>query len=239
MFSKKIIFVIALLSLAAVFAVAHAEDAELHAQQAALNPGLGLSETMAAAFGLVLLLGIASAVMGEKLGRAGKKTAFAAIAGVSALATLYLIYKIVLLFTASASGGPVHWHADFEVWACGERISLEEAGGWSTRVGPLLLHHHGDDRMHVEGVVRDFKDVTVGKFFEAIGGKFTADVLALRDGKGVLRAWQNGDECSDGRSGALKFFVNGLPNGQFGEYNIAKETDIPPGDVLKIVFDAS
>lgn len=229
-----------LFALLAVFAsAAFAHQTDFPHDEAILNPGSGLSETMAAAFGLILAIGVASAVLGEKLGRLGKKAAFAAIVAISGIATLYLVASVVALFTSSATGGPVHWHADFEVWACGDKISLKQAGGWTTRVGPLLLHHHGDDRMHVEGIVRELQDVSLKEFFKAIGGGFTRGELLLIDSQGLLRHWNNGEACPDGSAGTLKMLVNGKPNSEFGNYVIAPYADVPPGDVIKIVFGST
>lgn len=229
--------VIAVALLSSGFVFAH-ETGEEH-DESALNPGAGAAELITAAFGLVLVIGVACALVGEKLGATGKKLAFAFIAIVSVAATLYLISTIVILFTTSATGGPVHWHADFEVIACGEKVSLKKAGGWATRVGPILLHHHGDDRLHVEGVVRKLSDVSLREFFRAIGGDFTQSELAVISENGELKAWRNGGQCPDGSVGTLKMFVNGKPNSEYGNYVISKHTDIPPGDVIKIVFDST
>lgn len=235
----KNFFVLLLAALLVALPAAFAHETSEPHDEGVLNPGAGLSELLASAFGLVLVVGVASAVLGERLGDSGKKAAFAVIATISIAATFYLIYSVYVLFSTSATGGPVHWHADFEVWACGERISLKKASGWSTRVGPILLHHHGDDRMHIEGVVRKLEDVSLREFFKAIGGEFKQSELTVITENGELKNWRNGDSCPEGLQGSLKFFVNGKPNADFGNYVISKHTDVPPGDVIKIVFDSS
>ena len=242
MLSKKFfvklffVLVIAAIALFAPLLAAHEEDAEVHLSLARLNPGEELQQPMLYAFLIVLLLGIASALLGERLGEGGKKAMFWAIAMVAVGATVYLAGSIVLLFWNSSSSGPVHWHADFEVWACGERILLRKSAGWTTRVGPILFHHHGDERLHVEGVILRREDVALGKFFAAIGGKFALGELAVIDEGGVVREWKNGGLCPDGRPGKLKLFVNGVENDELSDYVISPFTDVPPGDVLKIVF---
>lgn len=232
---KILVFLLALALLSPLLSGHEAAEEPLNAER--LNPGSELQQPVLYSLVLVVLLGVVSAALGDKLGEKGKKAMFWAIAIVTVGTTLYLAGSIVHLFYDSASGGPVHWHADFEVWACEERISLKKAEGWSTRVGPLLLHHHGDDRIHVEGVVTEKSDVALGKFFAAIGGELTGDSTALVDESGVLRRWHDGDLCPGGRPGKLNLFVNGVENPARGDYVISPHTSIPPGDVLKIVFE--
>src|SRR3989338_5384328 len=59
-----------------------------------------------------------------------KKIMFTLIAVPIAAATLYLVGVTLALNSISATGGPVHWHADIEVWACGERYHFVHSQGW-------------------------------------------------------------------------------------------------------------
>ena len=86
------------------------------------------------------------------------------------LVTIYSAGSTIYLNIISETQGPVHWHADFEIWDCGQKIDLINPTGFSNRVGNPVFHEHGDDRIHVEGVVVEKKDVDLHSFFEVIGG---------------------------------------------------------------------
>ena len=89
-----------------------------------------------------------------------------------AVSTVYLNVK-------SDSGGPAHWHADFETWVCDNQIELRDPTGFlSNKIGTSVLHEHDDQRIHLEGVVVDDKvDASLGKFFHVVGGALTAEAL--------------------------------------------------------------
>ncbi len=70
----------------------------------------------------VIIIASAYALWRGQMGKNEKKVVFAAIAIAFILPTLYVITLIVGHNINSYTGGPVHWHADFEVWACGEKI---------------------------------------------------------------------------------------------------------------------
>mgnify|MGYP001615618289 CR=1 FL=1 len=82
--------------------------------------------------------------------------------------TMFLIASTVYLNTISASGGPVHWHADIEVWNCGKELDLEDPKGLSNKIGEATLHEHDDKRIHVEGVVIESHDASLGNYFRAM-----------------------------------------------------------------------
>lgn len=239
--TARIVFVL-LLSVISFLAFAH--DEELPSLDlSAYNRGEHVYPVMLWAGAVVLALAAASVVFENRFGEGGKKLAFYSITGVSLAATLFLVFAVAQVMLDSETRGPVHWHADFEVWACDRKLELKQADGFSTRVGPLLLHHHGDNRIHVEGIIRKRGDVSLGNFFAAIapelGGRFTEDAIAVALADGTLARFHNGDLCADGRPGSLKLFVNGKPEPLLDKYVLSPHTDVPPGDVLKIVFDSS
>ena len=67
--------------------------------------------------------------------------------------TSYLIYTTLYLNFTSATKGPVHWHADYEIWNCNEKLELMNPEGFSNKIGSNVFHEHNDNRIHVEGVV--------------------------------------------------------------------------------------
>ncbi len=170
----------------------------------------------------------------KSLGPRKKKFAFLAIVIPIAFATLYLSATTVYLNVVSESGGPVHWHADYEVWACGEKYELIDPTGLENRVGSPTIHEHNDNRIHIEGVLFKLKEAELGEYFEKIGGEYTKEQLGLLTHDGY-KVWRNGDLCN-GLPGRWHLFVNSALNEQGPEHVIAPYTLVPPGDRLKLVF---
>ena len=150
------------------------------------------------------------------------------------LSSLYLAAHTVYDNITSVTHGPVHWHADYEVWACGEKLDLTDPGGLSNKIGTPLLHEHNDNRIHVEGVVKRFEDINLGNFFNVIGGKLMSDHLSYPTNNGLLM-YKNGDSCGN-VPGILKVFVNGKRISDPANYVIAPSTFVPPGDCIVIDF---
>jgi len=165
------------------------------------------------------------------------------------LATVYLTGSTIYLNIISETKGPVHWHADYEVWNCGEKIDLVKPTGLSNRIGSPLFHDHGDNRIHVEGVVTDKKDVDLHNFFETIGGSLTEISLYLPTNDGYVEI-ADGDLCN-GNSGILQVFLYKIKNPDdtknwifeqqklenFEDYVLSPYSNIPPGDCIIIEFD--
>ncbi len=215
--------------------------------------------------------------------------------------TAYLAAGTVIKNQQSVTGGPVHWHADYEIYVCGksikdenlpqsddhtssfeflqhlpewlntafllgaipleegagfipqarahegeaEELDLVDPTGFSNRVGTSDFHEHGDGRIHVEGVVEHLEDVSLGKFFEAIGGQLTQTFMRLPTNHGEVIV-QNGMPCPDGKPGAWQGFVyktkgdivtqKKLEN--FVDYVLSPYSTIPPGDCIIMKFDS-
>ncbi len=158
-----------------------------------------------------------------------KKIIFGIIVVVAIASTGYLVGNTVYLTLTSWSRGLVHWHADFEIWVCGEKVVLPDPTGLTNRVGTEEIHHHGDYRIHLEGVMKGREDATLGNFFDAIDLPFSNEKIMNMD---------NGDYCPDGGKGSVKMFVNEkLYEGNYRDYVIAPYSQVPPGDFIKIVFE--
>lgn len=105
---------------------------------------------------------------------------FITIAGTMVITTIILIGSTVYLNVKSDSGGPVHWHADIEFWACGNELELIDPVGFSNKVGTWTLHEHDDHRIHLEGVVVDeTQDASLGKFMHVLDGAITETDLLV------------------------------------------------------------
>ena len=178
-----------------------------------------------------------------------KKILFVIIALPIAFATLYLAGTTVYLNTVSETGGPVHWHADYEIWACGERINVLDPAGFDNKIGAPLIHEHNDDRIHVEGVVyRKIEHASLARFFHEIGGKLDATEIIVSTNDGI-KTWKNGELCN-GRKGELQVFVYSVTNPQntghfeytqrkikdFENFVLAPYSNVPPGDCIVIEF---
>lgn len=113
-------------------------------------------------------------------------------------ATVYLNVK-------SATGGPVHWHADIEVWACGNELELRDPTGFlSNKIGTPTLHEHDDKRIHLEGVpVTLPEDASLGKFMNVVGGDISNNTMIVPLNEDKFFENGEGEEDGDG---------NGAPN---------------------------
>jgi len=163
-------------------------------------------------------------------------------------ATLYTAGTTIYLNQISLTKGPVHWHADFEIWNCGEKVDLLDPSGLSNRFGTPVFHEHNDFRIHVEGVVVKEEDVSLENFFKVVGGKLTKDSLVVptNDGEVYVR---DGDLCQ-GKPGTVQVFAYEITNPQeqgswiytqrkvedYAPY-ISPYAHVPPGDCIIIEFD--
>lgn len=186
--------------------------------------------------------------------------------------TLFLAAETVIKNEQSVTGGPVHWHADYDIYVCGreelgqsshaprriipyasahegeeeeQKLDLADPEGLTNRIGPSDFHEHGDNRIHVEGVVTNLQDVSLGKFFEAIGGELTPTLLRLPTNHGEVTI-QNGMECPNGRPGEWRVFVYQTKDGivtqeklqNFTGYVLSPYSTVPPGDCIVLEFDS-
>lgn len=173
---------------------------------------------------------------------------FLAIALPVIFATLFTAGTTIYLNKISATKGPVHWHADYEIWNCGEKVELIDPTGLSNRVGTPVFHEHNDNRIHVEGVVLHPEDAALEMFFHFVGGTLTAEELSVPTNEGTVSA-KNGDLCN-GKEARLQVFVykvlNHKETGNWGytqkkvdhftEYVLSPYSQIPPGDCIIIEF---
>ena len=204
---------------------------------------VGLAGTLLVGFTILALL------LDRRQGLDGKKWfLFLGMVLPVILATLYLAGSTVYLNTISESGGPVHWHTDFEIWNCGQHVDLVEPIGLSNRVGTSVLHEHGDQRVHVEGVVVDSATVGLDDFFAAVGGVLGKGTLVVPTDAGLV-AMKDGESCNGG-PGLVQVFLYRVNNPgakpwvytqqklpSIENYVPAPYSNVPPGDCVIIEFD--
>ena len=179
---------------------------------------------------------------------------------VTAFITLDTIFKNI----RSVTGGPVHWHADYKITVCGgspkavsesgetdhdhddhdhQNVDLVDPTGLANRVGDPVLHEHGDGRIHIEGTVESFADITLAEFFETTGGQLSNERMVVPTNEGLVDV-ANGASCPSGSTGTLQVFRYRTEGSllfqdkldDFSNYVISPHTTIPPGDCLILEF---
>lgn len=165
------------------------------------------------------------------------------------LATIYSAGSTIYLNLLSQTRGPVHWHADYEIWDCDKKIDLIKPEGISNRVGSAVFHEHNDNRIHVEGVVTDKSEVDLHNFFTTIGGMLSKNALYLPTDNGFAEI-KNGNICR-GKEAKIQVFLYKVKNPHdvknwvfeqqkledFENYVLAPYSNVPPGDCIIIEFD--
>ena len=185
----------------------------------------------AAIFGILVVLIL---LFHKKMNNMAKKFVYILLVGVVGISTIYLILTTLHLNFISETKGPVHWHADFEIRTCGREIKLAEPKGMSNRQGVDMIHSHNDNRIHVEGVLLDRKQASLGAFFYAVGGLLSDDGIEIPTDEEMVSK-HDGDSCSE-LPGRLYVFVNGNLTANPADYVISPYEKVPPGDRIKFVF---
>ncbi len=182
-------------------------------------------------FGILILIII---LFHRKMDNTAKKVVYTLVVIIVTLVTLYLVATTVHLNFISKTKGPVHWHADYEIWVCGEKIHLMDPDGFSNRVGTPLLHEHDDNRIHIEGVIVNKRDVSLGAYFRSVGGSLSSDGMQVPTNEGLVSA-HDGNKCN-GQPAKMYVFVNGELMENPSAHVPAPYERVPPGDMIKIVF---
>ena len=183
------------------------------------------------AFGILIIFIL---LFHKRMDNMTKKILYFLVVIVVGIITVYLILTTVHLNIISETKGPVHWHADFEIWVCDKEIKLAEPKGFSNRQGIELMHAHNDNRIHVEGVLLDKKEASLGAFFHAVKGSLSDDGIKIPTDNGLISAHE-GDKCNENPA-KLYVFVNGKLISSPSEYVISPYEKVPPGDRIKFVF---
>lgn len=190
-----------------------------------------------------LLLGLA--VLALILKNASDKVKyilFAIIIIVTLANTIYLSGSTIYLNQISQTGGPIHYHADFEIYNCGQKVEIKNPQGLSNKVGSEVVHEHNDNRIHIEGVILDEHDQSLGHFFEQIGGQLHKEHMAIPTENGLVEL-ESGQSCPEGQ-GSLQVFIYQTEGKYFSQqkladpenYVISPYPKIPPGDCVIIEF---
>ena len=168
---------------------------------------LSVNAVMIGSVALLVLVALAIAVVKKekvkskaktKKGSKAKLPIFLGILITVLTTTTIISAGTVYLNVNSFAGGPVHWHADVEVWACGNELEMRDPRGFlSNKIGTATLHEHNDKRIHLEGVPVTPKDASLGKFMTVIGGQITKDTLVFPLNDDKLFENAHGEEDGD------------------------------------------
>lgn len=200
---------------------------------------------MLVGYAVILLLGLAliSIRLKHPSGLV-KKILFGSIVLVTILPTLFLAGSTVYLNSISESKGPVHWHADFQIWKCGTEVELRDPKGLSNKIGTNVLHEHNDKRIHLEGVVIEKNDASLGKFFKVIGGSILSERLEVPVENGTTVLETGG--CGNQPESELQFFVYKTDSEGYytqekltnpASYIISPYGSVPRGDCVIVELD--
>lgn len=219
-----------------------AEAAQVYSNFGEIIASNSFNAVLSASLVLIILVGVAFLI--KKPAEVLKRLLFTLICIITILTTVYLASLTVYLNNVSASKGPVHYHADLEIWGCGREYDLINPTGWSNKIGTPTLHEHNDKRIHLEGVIVEKQDASLGKFFKVIGGQISTQRLAFPSTMGQA-TFASGQSCPDGVPATLQVFVYKVVQGTAvqtkvsnpAEYIISPESQIPPGDCIIVEFD--
>lgn len=232
---KRFLVFLLLLSILSVHIVfSHeGEEDEFVLDHSELYP---LSQLTAVGYGSVVFGALIVVVLlfHKIMNDAAKKIVYFLIIIITSLVTIYLVLTTLHLNIISLTKGPVHWHADFEIWICDNEMKLPEPKGVSNKQGVELMHAHNDNRIHVEGVLLDMKQASLGAFFHAVGGSLSSDGIKVPTND-MLVSVRDGDLCNE-QPAKLYVFVNGKLIDNPSSYVIAPYEKVPPGDRIKFVF---
>lgn len=252
---KKIFYTLIAGTLLFIPNMLFADGGENHAESAAWEVYNSVTDWSIASLTVVGILVVALTLLAliiKTPSEGAKKLMFWGMSVPVILASLFVAGSTVYLNVISVTGGPVHWHADFGIYNCGEEINLIDPTGLSNRVGTPVLHEHDDERIHIEGVVVELQDISLGSFFNVVGGSLTESSLTLPTDNGEV-TMTTGEDCGNesiyaGREAELQVFLyktdqenntvtqSKLNPSEWASHIITDDPNIPPGDCLIFEF---
>ncbi len=177
-----------------------------------------------------------------------KRILFWSIVALAVGSNLYLAGMTLYTNSVSPTGGPVHWHTDYEVWNCGVQLDMIDPTGIDNRVGTWEVHEHNDQRMHIEGTILDMEQATFHHFFEIVGGELDETGMTFPSVNGDVFMPRTG-ECN-GEQAELQAYLyrvidpQNAKNWTYEQTKIAYPFDVimapysnvPPGDCVIIEY---
>jgi len=201
----------------------------------------------AIASGIILGILTIISLLGRGMSEKFKKIIFVLMVIAITTPTVYFVLTTLHINFISQTKGPIHWHADFRIFACGDELRLQESQGLlSNKIGTQIFHHHNDQRIHVEGVVINTTNFELGNFFRTVGANLTQEHFEIPTQDGFVDL-SNGDTCPNGQEGVWQAFVykteadnptlvRQIKLDQYTNYLPSPEITIPPGDCIIFEF---
>jgi len=126
--------------------------------------------------------------------------------GAATVVAAILMFYFVAITVPTGVAGEVHEHADFRVYLNREPYNFSQEKYMSTdnRTLSNFVHLHDMDGSVIH---KHATGITLGFFFRTLGMTFNSTCFAV----------ENASYCSNATS-ALRFFVNGKENYEFGAY---------------------
>lgn len=226
---KKLIVLLLILSLLNLYSI-YAHEGEKETSIYSFNTWITFAS---------LLLGLIAAFYSinkikEKNKR--KNIIFGLIVLTTIAITSYISITTIYNNITSFSRGPVHWHADFEIWACNNLIEIQDPKNiFTNKIGSPEAHEHNDNRIHIEGLIKHREDALLGNFFRSIGGSISSNHISVPVHDQGVKTWINENLCNN-KPAKFYMFVNEELNEEFDFYLIKPFANVPPGDKIKFVF---
>lgn len=244
--------IIGFLLLLAVFAVAHTDEG---GSEKKYSPEIELAKTLRentyTVIGITAMLLIALvgySIKKKPRKEKTKKILFWSIAALALGSNFFLAGATIYTNMVSPTGGPVHWHTDYEMWNCGVQLDMVDPTGIDNRVGTWEVHEHNDQRMHIEGTILDMEQATFHYFFEIVGGELNESGMIFPSVNGDVFIPRNG--TCNGQLAELQGFLyrvtdpENAKNWSYTQTKIEYPFDVimspygnvPPGDCLIIEY---
>lgn len=129
---------------------------------------------------LLVLLAFAAGLTRDKWPQL-KMPLFILMAVVALGATITVTGSVIALNSNSPTGGPVRWHANYQVWACGNQLDLRDPDQpYTNRIGSNMLYEQNDGVIHLSGTpVNLDQDASLGAFMQVVGGAIGDNTFTL------------------------------------------------------------
>lgn len=192
---------------------------------------------------VLILLVLLSVLFRDRVPRL-KPWLFGAIASTLILPTIFLIVSTIYLNVKSESGGPVHWHAEVEFWACDTELELRDPSKFlSNKIGTNTYHEHDDKHIHLEGVVvRKSTDASLGKFLRVVDGSLSKTGIDVPLNEDSSTWLAQGDKRDGDRQGTLTQsqleaeFITHSPEGPVASLKNGKQCQGQPAELQTFVY---
>src|SRR3989338_8999350 len=135
---RIVIFALVLVLFALPVVYTHEEEPNFGPQ----HPDYPISQIQAVEYGSIAfaILCFLILLLNKKMNELAKKLVYSLLLIIVVSVTLYLAITTIHTNINSATNGPVHWHADYEIWVCDQKLSLPEPKGISNKQGYSLMH---------------------------------------------------------------------------------------------------